>query len=47
MKRREGNRPDRRIVPAETYSELELNVLAALATYAGSGLHKRECPERC
>jgi len=40
MKRRDGNRPDRRIVPAKTYSELELDVLAALATYVGSGLHK-------
>ena len=40
MKRREGNRPDRRIAPAGTYSEFELAVLSALATYVGSALHK-------
>ena len=40
MRRREGNRPDRRIVPAGTYSQTELDALAARVSYVGSGLHK-------
>ena len=40
MKKREGNRPDRRLVPAGTYSKAQLEELARRLTYAGSGLHK-------
>ncbi len=40
MRRREGNRPDRRFAPAGTYSEGELAALAARIVYVGSALHK-------
>jgi hypothetical protein len=41
VRKREGNRPDRRLVPAGTYTKGQLDELARRLTYAGSGLHKR------
>ncbi len=40
MKKREGNRPDRRVVPMGTYTAAELGDLAKRLTYVGSGNHK-------
>ena len=40
MRKREGNRPDRRFVPAGSFSDLELQELARRLTYGGSGNHK-------
>jgi hypothetical protein len=40
MRKREGNRPDRRIVPAGTYARGQLEELARRLSYAGSALHK-------
>ncbi len=40
MRKREGNRPDRRIEPAGTYSAADLAALAARVSYVGSALHK-------
>jgi hypothetical protein len=40
IRKREGNRPDRRIAPADFMSEVERQALAARIRYTGSGLHK-------
>jgi len=40
MRKRGGNRPDRRFAPMGTYSHAERKALAGRLTYAGSGLHK-------
>jgi hypothetical protein len=40
VRRREGNRPDRRLVPHGTFSTHDLAELAKRLRYGGSGLHK-------
>ncbi|HTW71026.1 MAG TPA: hypothetical protein VME47_14140 [Acetobacteraceae bacterium] len=40
MTKRQGNRPDRRIVPGNTLAAGELQRIAAAARYGGSALHK-------
>ncbi len=40
MRKREGNRPDRRLALAGTYAKAELQELSDRVTYGGSSLHK-------
>ena len=40
MRQRKGQRPDRRIVPANALADVELTRIALVARYGGSAIHK-------
>lgn len=40
MPKRQGNRPDRRVAPADSISRKEIDRVVARARYTGSALHK-------